>query len=108
MIPAPCATTAPVPPPAYHRAQAQVGPALQVEALTVVSRRHLLAVGRRAVRLARRRGPPRSPAVARWPGWPAPPVPRGIAAAVGVAAHAVAAVVPGPARLAGGLAGVGR
>ena len=54
MVPAPCARTVPVPPPAYHRAQAKVGPALHVDALTLVSALHVLALCRLAVRLARR------------------------------------------------------
>src|SRR5260370_37179057 len=58
MIPAPCATMAPVPPPAYHRAQAKVGPALHVDALSLVSGLHLLTLCRLAVRLARRSCPP--------------------------------------------------
>src|SRR5260370_21866601 len=62
MVPAPCARTVPVPPPAYHRAQAKVGPALHVDALTLVSGLHLLALCRLAVRLARRRCPPPLPA----------------------------------------------
>src|SRR5258708_8986200 len=62
MIPAPCATMAPVPPPAYHRAQAKVGPALHVDALSVVSGLHLLTLCRLAVRLARRSCPPMLPA----------------------------------------------
>jgi hypothetical protein len=52
----------PVPSPAYHRAQAKVSPALQVDALTLVSRLHLLALCWLAVRLARRRCPPPLPA----------------------------------------------
>src|SRR5258707_1383731 len=51
MVPASCATTAPVPPPAYHRAPAQWGPALHLDALTLVGRLHLLAVCQLAVRL---------------------------------------------------------
>jgi hypothetical protein len=62
MIPAPCATMAPVPPPAYHRAQAKVGPALHVDALSLVSGLHLLTLCRLAVRLARRSCPPMLPA----------------------------------------------
>src|SRR5258708_19303255 len=61
MVPAPCARAVPVPPPAYHRAQAKVGPALHVEALTLVGCLHLLALCRLAVRLARRRCPPPLP-----------------------------------------------
>jgi hypothetical protein len=64
MVSAPCATTVPVPPPAYHRAQAKVGPALHIDALTLVSGLHLLALCLLAVRLARRRCPPLLPAVA--------------------------------------------
>jgi hypothetical protein len=62
MVLAPCARTAPVPPPAYHRAQAKVGPPLHVDALTLVSALHLLALCRLAGRLARRRCPPPLPA----------------------------------------------
>jgi Transposase DDE domain len=62
MVLAPCARTVPVPPPAYHRAQAKVGPALHVDALTLVSGLHLLALCRLAVRRARRRCPPPLPA----------------------------------------------
>src|SRR5215472_12566087 len=62
MVPAPCARTVPVPPPAYHRAQTKVGPALHLDALTLVSGLHLLAVCGLAVRLARRRCPPPLPA----------------------------------------------
>src|SRR5438128_7072267 len=49
---------APVPPPAYHRAQARLGPALHIDALTLVSTLHLLTLCRLAVRLAHRRCPP--------------------------------------------------
>ena len=62
MVPAPCARTVPVPPPAYHRAQTKVGPALHLDALTLVSGLHLLALCRLAVRLARRHCPPPLPA----------------------------------------------
>ena len=62
MVPAPCEATAPVPPPAYHRAQAQCGPALHLDALTLIGRLHRLAVCRLAVRLARRRCAPPLPA----------------------------------------------
>lgn len=62
MVPAPCARTVPVPPPAYHRAQAKVGPALHVDALSLVSGLHLLALCRLAVRRARWRCPPPLPA----------------------------------------------
>src|SRR3989449_1025176 len=53
---------APVPPPAYHRAQARLGPALHIDALTLVSTLHLLTLCRLAVRLAHRRCPPPLPA----------------------------------------------
>jgi hypothetical protein len=52
----------PVPPPAYHRAQARLGPALHIDALTLVSTLHLLTLCRLAVRLAYRRCPPPLPA----------------------------------------------
>src|SRR6202035_1938187 len=48
----------PIPPPAYHRAQARLGPALHIDALTLVSTLHLLTLCRLAVRLAHRRCPP--------------------------------------------------
>ena len=50
-------SAAPVPPPAYHRAQARLGPALHIDALTLVNTLHLLALCRLAVRLAHRRCP---------------------------------------------------
>jgi hypothetical protein len=53
---------APVPPPAYHRAQAKHRTALHVDALTVVRQLHLLALCRLAVRLAHQRRPPPLPA----------------------------------------------
>ena len=53
---------APVPPPAYHRAQARRGPALQINALTLVGSLHLLTLCRLALRLAHRRCPPPLPA----------------------------------------------
>lgn len=62
MVTVPCVSTAPVPPPAYHRAQAKAGPALHLDALTLVTRLHLLALCRLAVQLARRRCPPPLPA----------------------------------------------
>ena len=40
----------------------KVGPALHIDALTLITRLHLLAVCRLAVRLARRRCPPPVPA----------------------------------------------
>ena len=57
-----CVSTAPIPPPAYRRAQARLGPALHIDALTLVRRLHLLALCRLAVRLARRHCPSPLPA----------------------------------------------
>jgi transposase len=53
---------APVPPPAYHRAQARLGPALHIDALTLITTLHLLTLCRLAVRLAHRRCPSPLPA----------------------------------------------
>ena len=58
MVPAPCAGTAPVPPPAYQRALAKHSASLHLDARTVVETLHLLALCQLAVRLAR----PGSPA----------------------------------------------
>lgn len=52
---------APVPPPAYHRAQRRLGSALHIDALTLVTRLHLLALCRLAVQLAHWRCPPPLP-----------------------------------------------
>src|SRR5260221_4181394 len=57
-----CVSTAPIPPPAYRRAQDRLGPALHIDALTLVRRLHLLALCRLAVRLARRHCPSPLPA----------------------------------------------
>src|SRR5438270_1185562 len=54
-------SAAPVPPPAYHRAQARLGPALHIDALTLVTTLHLLTLCRLAVRLAHHRCPPPLP-----------------------------------------------
>ena len=65
MVPAPCAGTAPVPPPAYQRALAKHSASLHLDARTVVETLHLLALCQLAVRLARpaaRRPCPRAPA----------------------------------------------
>ena len=62
MVPTPCLSTAPVPPPCYQRAVAKRGPALHVDAVTLVTRLHLLALCRRAVQHARRQCPPPLPA----------------------------------------------
>jgi hypothetical protein len=58
MVPALCSRTAPVPPPAYHRALARRPRALHIDALTLVTALQLLAVCRLAVRLAHRVCPP--------------------------------------------------
>src|SRR4249920_255280 len=62
MMPTVITEQAPVPPPAYHRAQARLGPALHIDALTLVRTLHLLMLCRLAVRLAHRRCPPPLPA----------------------------------------------
>ncbi len=51
MMPAFVNEATPVPPPAYHRAQARLGPALHIDALTLVNMLHLLTLCRLAVRL---------------------------------------------------------
>src|SRR5215813_7539996 len=61
MIPQMIDEAAPVPPPAYHRVQARLGPALHIDALTLVTTLHLLTLCRLAVRLAHRRCPPPLP-----------------------------------------------
>ena len=58
MVPVPCEGQMPVPPPVYHRAHAKLRPALHLDALTLVTRLHLLALCRLAARLAQRRCPP--------------------------------------------------
>jgi hypothetical protein len=64
-MPTICQEQAPVPPPSYHRgevqAQAQRARALHINALTLITTLHLLAVCRLAVQLAQRRGPPPLP-----------------------------------------------
>lgn len=62
MMPMICNEAAPVPPPAYHRVQARLGPALHIDALTLINALHLLALCRLAVRLAHYRCPPPLPA----------------------------------------------
>ena len=57
MVPTLCHCTAAVPPPAYQRAVATRGPALHIDALTLVTRLHLLTLCRLAVQQARRRCP---------------------------------------------------
>src|SRR5438067_12821702 len=61
MMPTKLDEQAPVPPPAYHRAQArQAG--LHIDAVTLVTTLHLLALCRLAVQLAHWRCPPPLPA----------------------------------------------
>src|SRR5436853_2671256 len=62
MMPLAVTEQAPVPPPAYHRAQARLGRALHIDALTLVTTLHLLSLCRLAVCLAHRRCPPPLPA----------------------------------------------
>src|SRR5260370_27367874 len=62
MMPRTLNEQAPVPPPAYHRAQARLGRALHLDALTLVNTLPLLTLCRLAVRLAHRRCPPPLPA----------------------------------------------
>src|SRR5260221_11962952 len=62
MLPAFCDAQAPVPPPAYHRAQVGGRPALHIDALTLVRRLHLLTLCRLAVCYAHWRCPPPLPA----------------------------------------------
>jgi hypothetical protein len=62
MMPMVVPEQAPVPQPAYHRAQARLGAPLHIDALTLVRTLHLLTLCRLAVRLAHRRCPPPLPA----------------------------------------------
>jgi transposase len=62
MVPAPCPSTAAVPPPAYQRALAKHSPALHLDALHVVHTLHLLPLCALAVRIAQRTCPPPLPA----------------------------------------------
>jgi transposase len=62
MMPTTVSEQAPVSPPAYHRAQARLGAALRIDALTLVRTLHLLTLCRLAVRLAHRRCPSPLPA----------------------------------------------
>src|SRR5438132_980455 len=101
MMPIVVSEQAPVPPPAYHRAQARLGPALHIDALTGVAHpasAHALptggAPGTSSVSAALSGRARRRPAH----------LPRGILAAHRAAAHPVAAVLPGYARLVSRLA----
>src|SRR5690348_299246 len=62
MMPIVVKEQAPIPPPSYQRAQARLGPALHIDALTLVTTLHLLTLCRLAVRLAHRRCAPPLPA----------------------------------------------
>src|SRR5438128_8725270 len=62
MMPTIVKEQAPVPPPSYQRAQARLSRALHIDALTLVTTLHVLALCRLAVRLAQRRCPPPLPA----------------------------------------------
>src|SRR5437764_14467548 len=62
MMPTVVKEQAPVPPPSYQRAQARLSRALHIDALTLVTTLHVLALCRLAVRLAHRRCPPPLPA----------------------------------------------
>ena len=62
MMPTVVKEQAPIPPPSYQRAQAKQGPALHVNALTLVNTLHLLMLCRLAVSMAHRRCPPPLPA----------------------------------------------
>ena len=62
MMPIPVESQSPIPPPAYHRAQARGKDALHIDALTLVRCLHLLALSRLAVHLAYQRCSPPLPA----------------------------------------------
>src|SRR2546429_7387386 len=62
MIPVALESQASVPPPAYYRTQARLGPALHIDALSLVRTLHLLTLCRLAVRLPHHRCPPPLPA----------------------------------------------
>jgi hypothetical protein len=62
MMPIIVSEQAPILPPAYYRAQARLGRALHIDALSLVSILHLLTLCRVAVRLAHHRCPPPLPA----------------------------------------------
>ena len=62
MMPTVVNDQAPVPPPACHRAQARLGASLHIDALTLVTTLHLLALCRLAIGVAHCRCPPPLPA----------------------------------------------
>jgi hypothetical protein len=61
VVPVPRVVTAPVPPPAYHRAVGRRGPDLQIDALRLVTAFHLLALCQVIATAARRQSPPALP-----------------------------------------------
>jgi len=61
MMPTVVKEQAPVPPPSYQRTQARLSRALHIDALTLATTLHLLALCRLAVRLAHHRCPPPLP-----------------------------------------------
>ena len=61
MMPTCVESQAPIPPPAYSRAQARSKDALHIDALTLIRTLHLLAACRLAVRVAHYRCPPPLP-----------------------------------------------
>jgi len=61
MVPIPCESTAPVPPLCYQRALAKRRPALHIDALTLVTRLHLLTLCRLAVQRSQQQCPPPLP-----------------------------------------------
>src|SRR5436305_1380680 len=76
MVPVPCPATAPVPPPSYQRTVAKRTPALHIDAVTLITRLHLLALCQLAVTPARPRCPARPcsrPPSYALPAWVPPP-----------------------------------
>jgi hypothetical protein len=61
MAPALCPSTAPVPPPSYHRARARRAASPRITALTLVTAVRLLDLCRLTIRAAHRRCPPPLP-----------------------------------------------
>ncbi len=105
MVPTLWSTTESVPPPAYHRAVAPRPRRLHIDALTLVTTLHLLALCRLAVRQAHQICPP---PLRRGPGGAPRRYQEESLLLTWATAHAGAAVIPGHARLVGQLAGVGR
>jgi hypothetical protein len=59
--PAACPGVVPVPPPAYRRARLKSRPTWHLDALTLVTRLHLLSLCRMAVHVGQQRCPPPLP-----------------------------------------------